>query len=64
MKPSFSHLESAYSNVVPIVAMIVAWAWLGEPIGAWKLAGTAAIVVGVALARVGGTAGTPVTEPA
>jgi drug/metabolite transporter (DMT)-like permease len=46
---------SVYSNVVPIAAMLVAWAWLGEPIGGLQIAGTAAIVGGVALARFGGT---------
>ncbi len=43
---------SVYSNVVPIVAMLVAWLWLGERIGAVRVAGAAAIVVGVALTKV------------
>jgi drug/metabolite transporter (DMT)-like permease len=53
---------SAYSNVVPIAAMIVAWAWLGEPIGALKLAGAAAIICGVALTRLGGSVDTAPIE--
>jgi drug/metabolite transporter (DMT)-like permease len=44
---------SAYSNLLPIVAMLTALVWLGEPIGAMKLAGAAVILTGVALTRVG-----------
>ena len=41
-----------YSNLVPIAAMLVASLWLGERIGAVKLAGAAAILAGVALTKV------------
>lgn len=44
---------SMYSNMVPIVAMLVAVVWLGERIGANKLVGAAAILSGLALTRVG-----------
>jgi drug/metabolite transporter (DMT)-like permease len=44
---------SVYSNLLPIVAMITAWAWLHEPIGRAKLLGAAAVLAGVALARMG-----------
>ena len=44
---------AAYSNVVPLVAMAAAVAFLGEPLGARKIAGAAAVLVGVALTRVG-----------
>jgi drug/metabolite transporter (DMT)-like permease len=44
---------SVYSNLLPIVAMITAWAWLHEPIGAAKVLGATAVLAGVALARVG-----------
>lgn len=40
-----------YSNVTPLVAMVVAFVWLGEPIGWPKLAGAAAVLGGVAIAR-------------
>ncbi len=44
---------AAYSNVVPLVAMAAAVVFLGEPLGARKIAGAAAVLVGVALTRVG-----------
>jgi drug/metabolite transporter (DMT)-like permease len=42
---------SIYSNVVPLVAMVVARLWLDEPITPVKIAGAAAIVGGVVLTR-------------
>jgi drug/metabolite transporter (DMT)-like permease len=44
---------SVYSNVIPIVAMITAVVALGEPLGMSKIAGAAAVLVGVALTRTG-----------
>jgi drug/metabolite transporter (DMT)-like permease len=44
---------SMYSNLVPIVAMAVAAAWLGEPLGAAKLTGATAVLGGVLLTRLG-----------
>lgn len=43
---------SVYSNLLPIVAMVTAYIWLHEPLGATKLIGAAAVLVGVALTRV------------
>jgi drug/metabolite transporter (DMT)-like permease len=43
---------SAYSNVVPIVAMSTAVIFLGEPLDLRKVAGAAAVLIGVALTRV------------
>lgn len=43
---------SIYSNLVPLVAMMVAAAGLGEPLTLQKLLGAAAILGGVALTRV------------
>jgi drug/metabolite transporter (DMT)-like permease len=40
-----------YSNVVPIVAMVVASLVLGEPTTSAKLIGTAAVLAGVAFTR-------------
>jgi len=44
---------SAYSNLLPIVAMATAYLWLGEPLGLDKLGGAAAVLAGVALTRLG-----------
>ena len=44
---------AVYSNLLPIVAMITAWAWLHEPIGPAKVLGAMAVLAGVAVARVG-----------
>jgi drug/metabolite transporter (DMT)-like permease len=44
---------SVYSNLVPLVAMLTAVAFLGETLSLQKLAGAAAVLVGVALTRVG-----------
>jgi drug/metabolite transporter (DMT)-like permease len=43
---------SVYSNLVPIVAMASAILFIGEPVSPRKLAGAAAVLVGVALTRV------------
>jgi drug/metabolite transporter (DMT)-like permease len=44
---------SAYSNLLPIVAMATAYVWLREPLGFDKLGGAAAVLAGVALTRLG-----------
>ena len=44
---------SVYSNLLPIVAMVTAYFWLGEPLGLDKLGGAAAVLAGVALTRLG-----------
>lgn len=44
---------SIYSNGVPIVAMLVAWAWLGEPLTFMKILGAAAVLSGVLVTRLG-----------
>ena len=50
---------SIYSNGVPIVAMVVAALWLGEPLTWNKLLGAAAVLSGVLLTRLGRRAPTP-----
>jgi drug/metabolite transporter (DMT)-like permease len=45
-----------YSNMVPIVAMAIAAIWLGERLTGEKLAGAAAILGGVGLTRLAGSA--------
>ena len=52
---------SVYSNLVPIVAMLTAVVFLGETVTVPRLAGAAAVLVGVALTRVGKAA--PLVPP-
>lgn len=42
---------ATYGNLVPIVAILVAWAWLGEVPTAWQAVGAAVIIGGVTLVR-------------
>lgn len=42
---------AAHSNLVPVVALVVAWLWLGEAPGALQLLGAAVTIGGVSLAR-------------
>jgi drug/metabolite transporter (DMT)-like permease len=42
---------SAYSNIQPIIALVVAWVFLNEAPTAWQLVGTGTIVSGIFLAR-------------
>jgi drug/metabolite transporter (DMT)-like permease len=44
---------SVYSNLVPIVAMLTAVVFLGEAVTLARLSGAAAVLLGVALTRVG-----------
>ena len=50
---------SAYSNLVPIAAMVVGWLWLGEPLTAAQGMGAAAILAGVFLTRLSPVVLTP-----
>jgi drug/metabolite transporter (DMT)-like permease len=43
---------SIYSNAIPLIGMIMAAIWLGEPITGVKLLGVAAVLGGVALTRI------------
>lgn len=42
---------AVYSNVTPVVAMVVAAIWIGEPITVRKLAGAGAVIAGLAVTR-------------
>jgi drug/metabolite transporter (DMT)-like permease len=42
---------ATYSNIVPVIALAVAWIWLGEVPTALQLVGTAVIVSGVTVAQ-------------
>ena len=42
---------SIYSNVVPVIAMLVAWLWLNEVPSATQLIGTVVILSGVSIAQ-------------
>jgi drug/metabolite transporter (DMT)-like permease len=48
-----SSRTAAYQNLVPIIALGLAWAWLGEVPEPIQLAGAAVILAGVSLARFG-----------
>jgi drug/metabolite transporter (DMT)-like permease len=52
---------SVYSNLVPIVAMLTAVVFLGEAVTFARLSGAAAVLLGVALTRVGKVA--PIVPP-
>ncbi len=43
---------SMYSNVTPIVAMLIAAVWLGEPVTATKIVGAVAVLAGVAVTKI------------
>jgi drug/metabolite transporter (DMT)-like permease len=53
---------SIYSNMVPVVAMLIARVGLGEPIEAVKWLGAAAVIGGLLLTRIGARA-TPAAPP-
>lgn len=42
---------AAFSNLIPVVALIAAWAVLGEPLGLAQIGGGAIVLLGVWLAR-------------
>ena len=44
---------SVFSNLVPVVAMLVAAVWLQEPIGWVKMLGAAIVIAGLLLSRLG-----------
>jgi drug/metabolite transporter (DMT)-like permease len=46
---------SVYSNLIPIVAMLTAFLFLREAVGVTKVVGASAVIVGVALTRIGRT---------
>ncbi|MFO8173807.1 MAG: DMT family transporter [Gemmatimonadota bacterium] len=48
-----SSRTAAYQNLVPVVALLVAWAWLGEKPTGLQIGGAAVILAGVSLARMG-----------
>jgi len=45
---------SVYSNITPLISLLIAAAWIGERITPAVAAGAAGILVGVALTRIGG----------
>ncbi len=45
---------AAYQNLVPVFALLAAWAWLGEAPGGVQLAGAGVILAGLVVARRGG----------
>lgn len=51
-----SSRTSMYSNLTPVVAMVTGFLWLGEPITSGQMIGTATILAGVFVTRMGGRA--------
>ncbi|MFW6199391.1 MAG: DMT family transporter [Gemmatimonadota bacterium] len=47
-----STTTALYSNLVPVVALVAAWLWLGERPSLVQLVGAAAIIAGITAARV------------
>ena len=47
---------SVYSNLVPVAAMAVGAVWLGEPLGAARIAGAVLVLAGLVLTRAEGSA--------
>jgi drug/metabolite transporter (DMT)-like permease len=54
---------AVYSNLIPAVALVAAWRWLGETPGLLQLGGAAAIFAGIALTRLGRVHPGPPPEP-
>lgn len=54
---------AVYSNLVPVMALITAWLWLGEIPTPLQLAGAAVIIAGLTLARLAQSS-VPSTSPA
>jgi drug/metabolite transporter (DMT)-like permease len=52
-----------YSNLTPVGALVVAYLWLGEPVGRLQLVGATAIFAGIYLVRRGGGAASPLAAP-
>jgi drug/metabolite transporter (DMT)-like permease len=48
-----SSRTAAYSNLVPVVALLVAWGWLGEVPSALQWVGAAVILGGISVTRMG-----------
>lgn len=48
-----SSRTAAYQNLTPVVALLVAWIWLGEVPAALQLFGAAVVLGGISLARLG-----------
>ncbi len=55
---------AAYSNLVPLVALLVAWVWLGEVPTLLQMSGAAVIIASVSLARLAGAGKGQVPETA
>lgn len=54
---------SAYSNLIPVIAMLIAAVWFGEHIARTKAAGAAAVLLGVALTKLQPDAASAPPEP-
>lgn len=53
---------TVWTNMVPLVGMVIAWAALGESVDAWKVGGASLILAGVGVTRLAARAGQAVSE--
>lgn len=59
-----SSRTAVYSNLVPIVGLLVAWLWLGEEPSALQGLGAAVVIAGITAARLTGAPASPPPDPA
>jgi drug/metabolite transporter (DMT)-like permease len=48
---------AAFSNLTPVIALLVAWGWLGERPTVLQVGGAVVVLLGLSLARLGGERG-------
>jgi drug/metabolite transporter (DMT)-like permease len=53
---------TVWTNVTPLVGMVIAWTTLGEPVDPWQVGGAALILTGVGVTRLAHRPVPPVTE--
>jgi len=59
-----SSRTAVYSNLVPVVGLVTAWAWLGEEPTALQIGGACVVIGGLTVARLSRVRGGPPTDPA
>jgi len=42
---------AVYLNLVPVIALVIAWWWLGESLSVGQVVGASAVIGGIALSR-------------
>lgn len=59
-----SSRTAVYSNLVPVVALLTAWFWLGETPSPLQIAGAGVVIGGLSVARISRRPSAPPPEPA